>query len=53
MEAVFQHTYAKKKGEIKDEDYAIWRERLREDANILRTELAKVLHSQDQRRGPP
>jgi len=49
MELVFQHTLAKRSGKITDESYDVWKEELRKDVGVLRTELAKVLHSQSQR----
>jgi hypothetical protein len=43
METVFQSAYAKRSGEVKDHDE--WVEKNRDDARVLRVELAKSLHS--------
>jgi hypothetical protein len=48
MEATFRRCHAKKLGKVEDEDK--WRQDLRTDADILRTELAKALHSGLRRR---
>lgn len=43
MEKVFQHAWEKKQGTV--ENHAEWVECLRKDADVLRDELAKMLHS--------
>lgn len=48
MEKVFQHARDKKQGAVENHDE--WVESLRRDADILRNELAKMLHSSTERR---
>lgn len=45
MESVFQRAYAKKRNKV--EDHEGWVEELRQEANHLREELAKLLHSDE------
>jgi hypothetical protein len=48
MEEVFQRAWEKKQGEVSNHDD--WTEQLRSDADVLRKELAIVLHSHNEQR---